>query len=66
MRQLVKYMPTTLSNPLLFFVVFFLEKCENLRAKFFHIFPTKITDMAHCIIYKQTCLQAEQILSTSL
>ena len=37
-RQFVKYMPTTLSNPLLFFV-------ENVRifctAKDSHIFPTK-------------------------
>ena len=39
---LVKYIPTTLSNSLLFL----LEKCENLLlciAKDSHIFPTKIT-----------------------
>ena len=37
-RQLVKYMPTELSNTLFFL----LEKCENLfTAKDSHIFPTK-------------------------
>ena len=38
-RQLVKYMPTTLLNTLLFL----LEKCENLFQKILTIFKQKIT-----------------------
>ena len=40
-RHFVKYMPTTLSNPLLFL----LKKCENLLQckRFSHFFQQKIT-----------------------
>ena len=58
-RHFVKYMPNTLSNPLLFFVE---KKCENpLQCKSSHIFSTKnnsgfaifVTSLSICRIHYQ-------------